>query len=159
MLTSYLRSSTPWLTTRRRTCPICKGDVVRSLAAATASSVSPPPRPSYHSLSSSAVAARVGSFLGGGAAGGGRRRRRSRRRSRRDDDDENEDDPRARDDDDDDYDSQDDRAGARAHRAAATVRGNEGSTMAANANAARPVSRAEEADEDLERGIGVDRDR
>ncbi|EER23301.1 hypothetical protein D8B26_001393 [Coccidioides posadasii str. Silveira] len=30
----HVECITPWLTTRRRTCPICKGDVVRSLGAA-----------------------------------------------------------------------------------------------------------------------------
>lgn len=41
--------STPWLTTRRRTCPICKGDVVRSMAHASSNVNTPAPPDGYSS--------------------------------------------------------------------------------------------------------------
>ncbi|KAK3646366.1 hypothetical protein LTR56_003126 [Elasticomyces elasticus] len=87
---------TPWLTTRRRTCPICKGDVVRSLARSTNNTTpaTPPPQ-QYH------------------------------------DDPEEEQDVQEQ---------------------AATTRNDDPA-------AAQPVSREDEAFEDLERGIGADRSR
>lgn len=89
---------TPWLTTRRRTCPICKGDVVRSLArSASNTASSPAAQQQYH------------------------------------DDDEDEDEEEVQ-------------------EQAASSRNDE-------PTAALPVSREDEAFEDLERGVGVDRTR
>lgn len=46
LMTLLTSCSTPWLVTRRRTCPICKGDVVRSLSQGYQGHPSPsPPAP------------------------------------------------------------------------------------------------------------------
>lgn len=102
ILICYCRS--PWLTTRRRTCPICKSDVVRSLGRSTAS-------PSTQPLLQDA---------------------------------------RYQDQDSEEYDSVDD--GDDVQEQAAGTRNDDPA-------AAEPVSREDEAFEDLERGLDEDRSR